>query len=54
MAYGLIMHRFANSIDTAQPRHRHQRGMRAVKNGNLALFVGPDILYDTDIERVAI
>ena len=26
--------------------------MRAVKNGNLALFIGPDILYETDIKRV--
>jgi hypothetical protein len=28
--------------------------MRAVKNGNFARFIGPDILYDTDIERAAI
>jgi hypothetical protein len=28
--------------------------MRTVKNGNLARFIGPDILYDTDIKRVAI
>lgn len=28
--------------------------MRAVKNGNLARFIGPDILYDTNIQRAAI
>lgn len=52
MANGFVLHRFANGIDAAQPRHRHQRGVRAVKNGDFALFIGPDILYETDIERV--
>ena len=28
--------------------------MRAVKNGDFALFVGPDILYDMNIERAAV
>ena len=52
MANGFVLHRFANGIDAAQPRHRHQRGVRAVKNGDFALFIGSDILYETDIERV--
>ena len=54
MANGFVLHRFANGIHPAQPCYRHQRGMRTVKNGNLARFIGPDILYDADIKRVAI
>ncbi|SWU17228.1 Uncharacterised protein [Klebsiella pneumoniae] len=54
MANGFVPHRFANRIHPTQPCYRHQRGMRAVKNGNLARFIGPDILYDTNIQRAAI
>lgn len=48
----LVGHGLAHRVEPGQEGDRHQGGVGAVEDGDLALLVGLDVIDDEDVERL--